>query len=104
MDFSGVLTGLDASGVTIAMIAAAGIIALVGFAFWGSTVLGTFFGDSEMDDELREIEIARRMDFGEDIDDDDLQFMGMSRDDYEEARSEVSEDSDEDADEDSDER
>lgn len=44
MDFSGILTGLDASTATTAIIGAAAIIALVGFAGWASKKVAGFFG------------------------------------------------------------
>ncbi|MEP6485363.1 MAG: hypothetical protein ABJB01_13010 [Rudaea sp.] len=43
-DFSPITTGLDASTVVTAVIAAAAILATVGFAKWGAKKLGRFFG------------------------------------------------------------
>ena len=43
-DFSSITTGLDASTVVTAVIAAAAILATVGFAKWGAKKLGRFFG------------------------------------------------------------
>lgn len=43
-DFSGILTGLSGGTATTAVIAAAAIMAIVGFAVWGSKKVGKFFG------------------------------------------------------------
>ncbi len=43
MDFSGILTGLDGTTATTAIIAAAAILALVGFAKWGAKKVAGFF-------------------------------------------------------------
>jgi hypothetical protein len=44
MDFSDILTGLDATTATAAILGAAAILALVGFAKWGAKKVGKFFG------------------------------------------------------------
>ena len=43
MDFSGILTGLSGATATEAMIGAAAIFALVGFAGWASKKVAYFF-------------------------------------------------------------
>lgn len=43
-DFSGILTGLDSGTAVTAIVAAAAILALVGFAKWGAKKVATFFG------------------------------------------------------------
>ena len=43
-DFSTITAGLDGSTIATACVAAAVILALVGFAKWGSKKLGRFFG------------------------------------------------------------
>lgn len=43
-DFSSILTGLDASTAITAVLAAAVIIAGVGFAIWGGKKVAAFFG------------------------------------------------------------
>jgi len=43
-DFSGITSGLDGGTIVTAVIAAAAILALVGFAKWGAKKLGKFFG------------------------------------------------------------
>lgn len=43
-DFSSILTGLDGSTAVTAILAAAVILALVGFAKWGAKKVGKFFG------------------------------------------------------------
>lgn len=43
-DYSGITSGLDASTAVTAIIAAAGLLALVGFVKWVSKKLGRFFG------------------------------------------------------------
>lgn len=43
-DFSGILTGIDGTTAVTAIVAAAAILALVGFAAWGSKKVGRFFG------------------------------------------------------------
>lgn len=44
MDFSDILTGLSTTTAVTAVIAAAGLIALVGFAKWASKKVAGFFG------------------------------------------------------------
>ena len=44
MDFSGILSGLSGATATEAMIGAAAIIALVGFAAWAAKKVAGFFG------------------------------------------------------------
>lgn len=44
MDFSGILTDLEATTAVTAVIAAAGIIAIVGFAVWAGKKVARFFG------------------------------------------------------------
>ena len=43
-NFSSILSGLDASTAVTAILAAAVILALVGFAKWGAKKVGKFFG------------------------------------------------------------
>jgi anaerobic C4-dicarboxylate transporter len=43
-DFSTILSGLDATTATTAVLAAAVILAAVGFAVWGAKKVGKFFG------------------------------------------------------------
>lgn len=43
-DFSSITSGLDGGTIVTAVIAAAAILALVGFAKWGAKKLGKFFG------------------------------------------------------------
>ena len=43
-DFSGILTGLSGATAVTAIIAAAAILALVGFAKWGAKKVAKFFG------------------------------------------------------------
>lgn len=43
-DFSGITSGLDGSTIVTACVAAAAILAVVGFGKWGSKKLGKFFG------------------------------------------------------------
>lgn len=43
-DFSSILVGLDGSTAVTAILAAAVILALVGFAKWGAKKVGKFFG------------------------------------------------------------
>lgn len=43
-DFSGILSGIDGATAVTAIVAAAAILALVGFAKWGSKKVGRFFG------------------------------------------------------------
>jgi hypothetical protein len=42
-DFSGILDGVDGTTAVAAIVAAAAIIALVGFAKWGAKKVATFF-------------------------------------------------------------
>lgn len=44
MDFSEILTGLSTTSATAAIIGAAALIALVGFAKWASKKVAGFFG------------------------------------------------------------
>lgn len=44
MDFSGILTGLDGDTAVTAIVAAAAIIATVGFAKWAAKKVAGFFG------------------------------------------------------------
>jgi len=43
-DFSGILDGLDTGTIVTAILAAAALIAIVGFAKWGAKKLARFFG------------------------------------------------------------
>lgn len=43
-DFSGILSGIDGGTAVTAIVAAAAILALVGFAKWGAKKVGRFFG------------------------------------------------------------
>lgn len=43
-DFSGILTGLSGTTAVTAIVAAATILALVGFAKWGAKKVAKFFG------------------------------------------------------------
>ena len=43
-DFSGILDGLDGSTAVTAVVAAAAILATVGFAIWAAKKVGKFFG------------------------------------------------------------
>ncbi len=43
-DFSGILDGLDTGTIVTAILAAAALIAIVGFAKWGAKKLAKFFG------------------------------------------------------------
>lgn len=43
-DFSGILSGVDGGTAVTAIVAAAAILAVVGFAVWGSKKVGRFFG------------------------------------------------------------
>jgi len=43
-DFSSILTGVDGGTAVTAIVAAAAILALVGFAKWGAKKVGRFFG------------------------------------------------------------
>ena len=43
-DYSGILAGVDGSAAVTAFIAAAAILALVGFARWLSKKIGKYFG------------------------------------------------------------
>jgi hypothetical protein len=43
-DFSGILTGLNGGTAVTAIVAAAAILALVGFAKWGAKKVASFFG------------------------------------------------------------
>lgn len=43
-DFSSILAGVDGSTAVTAILAAAVILALVGFAKWGAKKVGKFFG------------------------------------------------------------
>lgn len=43
-DFSGILSGIDGGTAVTAIVAAAAILALVGFAAWGAKKVGRFFG------------------------------------------------------------
>lgn len=43
-DFSGILSGIDGGTAVTAIVAAAAILALVGFAKWGARKVGSFFG------------------------------------------------------------
>lgn len=43
-DFSGILSGIDGATAVTAIVAAAAILALVGFAKWGAKKVGRFFG------------------------------------------------------------
>lgn len=44
MDFSGILANLDGATAVTAIIAAAAILAVVGFAKWGAKKVASFFG------------------------------------------------------------
>lgn len=44
MDFSGILDGLSTETAITAVVAAAALIALVGFATWASKKVARFFG------------------------------------------------------------
>lgn len=44
MDFSGVLDGLSTTTAVAAVIAAGGLIAIVGFAKWATKKVAAFFG------------------------------------------------------------
>lgn len=44
MDFSGILDGLSVSSATTAVVAAAALIALVGFSSWAAKKVAGFFG------------------------------------------------------------
>ncbi len=44
IDFSGILSGVDGSTAVTAIVAAAAILALVGFAKWGAKKVARFFG------------------------------------------------------------
>lgn len=43
MDFSGILTGLEVTSAVTALVGAASLIALVGFAQWAAKKVGNFF-------------------------------------------------------------
>ena len=43
-DFSGILSGVSGATAVTAVISAAGILALVGFAVWGGKKVARFFG------------------------------------------------------------
>lgn len=43
-NFDGILAGLDGATAVTAIVAAAAILALVGFAAWGARKVGKFFG------------------------------------------------------------
>lgn len=43
-DFSAILAGLDGGTAVTAIVAAAAILAVVGFAKWGAKKVGKFFG------------------------------------------------------------
>lgn len=43
-DFSGILAGVDGGTAVTAIVAAAAILAIVGFASWGAKKVGRFFG------------------------------------------------------------
>lgn len=43
MDFSGILTDIDGTTAATALIGAAAVLALVGFASWGARKVGNFF-------------------------------------------------------------
>lgn len=43
-DFSGILSGVDGGTAVTAIVAAAAILAVVGFAAWGAKKVGRFFG------------------------------------------------------------
>lgn len=44
MDFSGILEGLSAGTAVTAVVAAAALIAMVGFAKWAAKKVASFFG------------------------------------------------------------
>ncbi|EMT5434804.1 capsid protein [Stenotrophomonas maltophilia] len=44
MDFSGILDGLSVASATTAIVAAAALIALVGFSSWAARKVAGFFG------------------------------------------------------------
>ncbi|MEG2802917.1 hypothetical protein [Stenotrophomonas sp.] len=44
IDFSNILSGLDASTATLAVLGACAIMAVVGFATWGGKKVAGFFG------------------------------------------------------------
>jgi len=84
MDFSGILAGLDSSPIVTACIAVATLVALVYFTEWGARVVGNFFDERQANRDFYEDQLWREIELGHDLDDDEIEALGITREEHDE--------------------